>query len=88
MLIQNNDLFRTISSKFRLELSNDDDDDNLISVQSILDLKKIEDTANHIVTVESVEIVLNNLNKDQREMADILTSISKIQHLDVHNLSI
>lgn len=57
-------------------------------IESIQDLKKINDLVNHVVEVGSVEIFLNNLNKDVREMSDILTTIVKIQTLEVKNLSL
>lgn len=55
-------------------------------IESIQDLKQIDDLVNHIVEVGSIEIVLSNLNKDLREMGDILARIIKIQTLEVKNL--
>lgn len=82
-------MFKTIFNNFQLKLSCDAlDDESLVTVETVSDLKKIEDMVNHIVEVNSMEICLNNLNKQPAEMVDILTTLAKIQTLNVRNLSI
>ena len=69
----------SITPKFDLDVAKEDD--NLVVVETLNELGIIEDMANHLLTMRSMKVVLNNLNKTEREMAEAIRILTRVKHI-------